>query len=235
MSKIYGMARVSTKRQRLDRQITNILALFPTAEIWREYYSGTTSDRPHWNLLKAKVVKGDTIVFDSVSRMSRNADEGFAEYQELFDKGINLIFINERHIDTEVYRQAIERVIDIEISSGNEAIDEYFRGNIELINKLLMATVKQQIRISFEQAEKEVTDLHKRISEGLRESAKKGTRIGLEQGTKLTTKKSVECKKLIKEHSITFGGSLTDAQVLKLCGCSRNSYFKYKRELVEAV
>ena len=33
------------------------------------------------------------------------------------------------------------------------------------------------------------------------------------------------------KHSKDFGGSLEDPDVVKLCGCSRNSYYKYKREL----
>ena len=47
----------------------------------------------------------------------------------------------------------------------------------------------------------------------------------------LTSKKSVACKAIIQKHSKDFGGSLEDPDVIKLCGCSRNSYYKYKREL----
>ena len=65
----------------------------------------------------------------------------------------------------------------------------------------------------------------------MREAKKKGTHIGLPSGTTLTTKKSIECKAIIKKHSKDFGGSLDDADVIKLCGCSRNSYYKYKKEL----
>ena len=39
------------------------------------------------------------------------------------------------------------------------------------------------------------------------------------------------CKAIIKKHSKDFGGSLEDPDVIKLCGCSRNSYYKYKKEL----
>ena len=46
----------------------------------------------------------------------------------------------------------------------------------------------------------------------------------------LTTKKSLDCIATIKKHSIDFGGSLEDPDVMKLCGCSRNSYYKYKKE-----
>ena len=65
----------------------------------------------------------------------------------------------------------------------------------------------------------------------MREAKKNGTKIGLTKGSTLTTKKSVECKAIIQKHSKDFGGSLEDPDVIKLCGCSRNSYYKYKREL----
>jgi predicted DNA-binding transcriptional regulator AlpA len=38
-------------------------------------------------------------------------------------------------------------------------------------------------------------------------------------------------KPIIKQHSKDFGGSLTDAEVMKLTGLARNTYYKYKREL----
>ena len=84
---------------------------------------------------------------------------------------------------------------------------------------------------AFNQAEKEVTDLHSRISQGIRESKKNGTKIGLSKGTTLITKKSIDCKAIIQKHSKDFGGTLEDPDVMKLCGCSRNSYYKYKKEL----
>lgn len=229
---IYGYVRVSTKKQKLDRQITNIISAYPTAIIKSEYYTGTTIFRPEWDKLKKRLVSGDTVVFDSVSRMSRNAVEGFADYQELFNKKVNLVFLKEPHINTEVYRQSIVRALEIKVNTGNVAIDEYFAGNMELINRLLMQLAEQQIKVAFEQSEKEVTDLHQRISEGMRESKLRGTQIGLRAGRKLVTQKSVESKHIIKTHCKTFGGSLSDEETIKLCGCSRNSYYKYKRELL---
>jgi len=95
----------------------------------------------------------------------------------------------------------------------------------------MMALAEEQIKTAFDLAEKEVTDLHGRISEGMREAKKNGIRIGLPKGTTLTTKKSIECKAIIQKHSKDFGGSLDDPEVMKLCGCSRNSYYKYKKEL----
>lgn len=229
---IYGYARVSTRKQRLDRQISNLMTACPSAIIKSEYYTGTTTIRPEWEKLKKRLAGGDTVIFDSVSRMSRNAEEGFIDYQELFNRNINLVFLKEPHINTDVYKQSISKAIDIEVSTGNQAIDEYFSGNMELVNRLLMRLAQQQIKVAFDQAEKEVTDLHQRISEGMRESKVKGKQIGLVKGTSLITKKSVECKSIITMHSKTFGGTLSDDEVIKLCGCSRNSFYKYKRELI---
>ena len=64
-------------------------------------------------------------------------------------------------------------------------------------------------------------------------ATKNGVKIGLPKGITLTTKKSLLCMTIIKKHSKDFGGSLEDPDVIKLCGCSRNTYYKYKRELKE--
>ena len=170
-------------------------------------------------------------MFDSVSRMSRNADEGFKDYKMLYELGVNLIFLNEPLINTSVFDSTKNNLLSIDIATGNAAVDDFFKGNIQLINNFMMALAEEQIKAAFDQAEKEVTDLHSRISQGIREAKKNGTRIGLSKGTTLITKKSIDCKAIIQKHSKDFGGSLEDPDVMKLCGCSRNSYYKYKREL----
>ena len=228
---IYAYCRVSTQHQKLARQITNITAIYPTATIIKEFYTGTKQDRPNWNKLIGQIKTADTIVFDSVSRMSRNADEGFKDYKTLYESGINLVFLNEPLINTSVFDSTKNNLLSIDITTGNAAVDTFFKGNIQLINNFMMALAEEQIKAAFDQAEKEVTDLHSRISQGIREAKKNGTKIGLSKGTTLTTKKSVECKAIIKKHSKDFGGSLEDSDVIKLCGCSRNSYYKYKKEV----
>ena len=205
--------------------------LYPTATIIREFYTGTKQDRPQWEKFIPQVKKDDTIVFDSVSRMSRNAEEGFKDYQMLYQMGVRLIFLNEPLINTSVFDSTRNNLLKVDIATGNAAVDTFFKGNIELINNFMMALAEEQIKAAFEQAEKEVTDLHSRISQGIREAKKNGTRIGLAKGTSLTTKKSIACKAIIKKHGKDFGGTLDDPDVIKLCGCSRNSYYKYKKEV----
>ena len=88
---IYGYCRISTPKQSIERQVRNILAVYPSAKIVKETYTGTKfQGRKALEKILKRVKANDTIVFDSVSRMSRTADEGFKLYQELFEKNINL-------------------------------------------------------------------------------------------------------------------------------------------------
>ena len=73
--KIIGYIRISTKKQKLERQEENILKVYTEAKIIKEIFSGTTQNRPEWQKLKKKVDNSYKLVFDSVSRMSRNAIE----------------------------------------------------------------------------------------------------------------------------------------------------------------
>ena len=228
---IYGYCRVSTNRQRITRQVTNIKELYPEATLIKEFYTGTTQNRPLWDKLVKQLDPGDTIVFDSVSRMSRNAEEGFRDYKTLYEAGIHLIFINEPLINTSIFDSTKNNLLEISVQTGNTAVDDYFKGNITLINNLLMSLAEEQIKSAFLQSEKEVTDLHTRISQGMRESRKNGKKIGLEKGAVLVTEKSIRCKEIIKKHATDFGGTLSDKEVMTLCKISRNSYYKYKREL----
>ena len=227
---IYAYCRVSTQHQKIARQITNITAIYPNATIIREFFTGTTQNRPQWEKFIPQVKKDDTIVFDSVSRMSRNADEGFKDYKMLYESGVNLVFLNEPLINTSVFDSTRNNLLSIDITTGNAAVDTFFKGNIELINNFMMALAEEQIKAAFDQSEKEVTDLHSRISQGIREAKKSGVHVGLTKGTTLTTKKSIDCIAIIRKHSKDFGGTLEDPDVMKLCGCSRNSYYKYKKE-----
>ena len=221
----YGYCRISRQTQNIERQARNITEYDSKAKLIKEAYTGTTQERPAWLKLRRGLKPGDTVIFDSVSRMSRNAAEGFREYQELFDAGINLVFLKERHIDTETYKTALQSGIDM---TGNQIADIY----IEATNRVLMILAQQQIELAFLQAEKEVQDLHERTAEGMKTAKLNGKQIGRPVGAVVVTKKSVHAKAVIKQHSRDFGGTLNDTDVIKLIGnISRNSYYKYKAEL----
>ena len=155
--------------------------------------------------------------------MSRNADDGFCLYEELYNKGIELVFLKEPHINTSTYKKALES----NISMTGTNVDFILEG----VNKYLMSLAKEQIRLAFEQSEKEIQDLHQRTKEGIETARLNGKQIGQKQGAKLTTKKSIEAKKQIQKHSKDFNGALSDADCMKLIGLARNTFYKYKREL----
>lgn len=223
---IFGYARVSTDKQNIDRQIRNILALNSSAKIYQEHFTGTkTTGRHEFQKLLNKVVPGDTIIFDSVSRMSRNAEEGFALYKKMFDDGVNLVFINEPYINTDVYKGTRDSLIPM----TNTDIDLILTG----INKYLMKLAEEQIRLAFEQAQKERDDLSKRTRQGIETARLNGKKPGRAKGTIIHTTKSEKCKKKIKEYSKLFGGSLSDKDLIALLHINRSTYYKYKNELKE--
>ena len=221
---IYGYCRISTDKQNIERQIRNILKYCPDAIIKQEIYTGTKTDgRKVFEQLLKIVRSGDTIVFDSVSRMSRNAETGFQVYQELYDKGVELVFIKEPHINTATYKKALSN--NIELTGTKTDII------LKAINEYLMELAKEQIQLAFEQSEKEVADLHQRTKEGIETARLNGKQIGQKSGSTLTTKKSIEAKQGILKYAKSFGGSLTDAECMKLLGIAKNTYYKYKAQL----
>lgn len=227
---IFGYCRISRPTQSIFRQIENIKKVYDNAIIIEEAFTGTKIEgRRKWNKLFNQVKKGDKIVFDSVSRMSRNANEGVEQYMELFDRGVELEFLKEPHINTETYRKQIEST-NIP-NTDNKVVNLILEG----VTNALKELAKEQIKLAFDQAEKEVKDLQQRTKEGIRAARDldPSKRIGTEKGRKLTTKKSIEAKDKIKKHAKDFGGSLTDKETMQLCNIARNSYYKYKKELIE--
>lgn len=224
MSTIFGYCRISTGRQNIERQERNIKASFPDAVIVKEVYTGTKfQGRKELEKILDKVQTGDTIIFDSVSRMSRNAEEGFRLYEELFHKDISLVFLKEPHINTDTYRNAMRN----QITMTGDKVDLILDG----VNKYLMELAREQIRIAFEQTQKEVSDLHQRTREGIETARLNGKQIGQRKGTTYETQKAKAAKDIIRRHNRSFGGSLTDNETMRQAGISRKSFYKYKKEL----
>lgn len=155
--------------------------------------------------------------------MSRNADEGFQLYEGLFRKGIHLIFLKEPHINTDTYKKAMGN----QLNMTGDAVDLILEG----INRYLLELAKSQIRLAFEQAEKEVSDLRQRTKEGIETARLNGKQIGQLPGHTYETKKSKAAKRIIMKHNHDFGGSLNDIETMKQAGISKKTFYKYKNEL----
>ena len=221
---IYGYTRISTQKQNILRQVRNILAIYPDARIIQEIYTGTKfQGRKELDKLLKKLKASDTVVFDSVSRMSRDAEEGFKLYVQLFNSGINLAFLKEPHINTDTYKKAMRT----QIALTGDKVDLILQG----VNEYLMELAKEQIRLAFDQAEKEVKDLQQRTKEGIETARQSGKQIGQIPGTTLFTKKSLAAKELILKHNKAFGGNLTNEETWTLAGITKTTFYKYKKQL----
>ena len=243
MSKIYGYARVSTNKQSIERQIDNIKRYESRAVIIEEEFTGTTTDRPKLNKLIKNIKADDTIIFDEVSRMSRNATEGIELYEQLFDKGVNLVFIKEPHINTSVYRGKLNKQIEKLTSTGSKATDKLLESIMTALHEYTIDIAKEQIEIAFRTAQAEVDFLHQRTSEGVRKAQERyirETALGLEhekqqvgrvQDSKIETKKAKEMKAKIIKLSRDFNGTNKDEEVISILKIAHNTYYKYKREI----
>lgn len=229
-TRIYGYCRISTMKQSLERQKENILKAYPDAVIIDEQYTGKTIQRPAWkklyNTALEQAEKGNdvTIVFDEISRMSRNAEEGFKTYKQLYDAGVRLCFLKEKHLDTDLFKETQNDKIE---KVGNDIADMY----IDTTNKVLMLLAQKQIKAAFESAQWELEIKAKNTSDGVRRAQAEGKQVGRAQGVKIETKKAKECKARITELSKDFNGSNTDVEVMAILGIARNTYYKYKAEI----
>lgn len=219
----YGYCRISRKEQSIERQVRNIACEYPNAMIVSEAFTGRKMDRPEWTKLFQKAHDGDVIIFDSVSRMSRSAEEGIKTYFELFERGVSLVFLKEHYIDTSVYSENLHDRIEL---VGTDE-DEIFKG----LNNYFRKLAERQIRIAFEQAEKEVNDLRQRTREGIETAKLNGKQIGQKRGRKLNVKKAEPAKQKILKLNKDFQGTNTDIECMKIIGISRNTFYKYKKEL----
>jgi DNA invertase Pin-like site-specific DNA recombinase len=236
----YAYPRVSTPHQKLERQIQNIQAAYPKAILFPEKYTGTKMDRPQWKKLYRQILADVDrglkvrVIFDEASRLARNAEEGIKIYEELFSLGVELIFLKTPHINTETYKSALRNQLEIS-TLDDAATNELVQGIAGAINRYILALARQQIFLAFQSAEDEINYLHQRVSEGVRLAALEGKQIGSVKGSKKTTKKSVEMKKLIQEKSKYFNGSINDQDLIKITGLSANTFYKYKRELLAEI
>mgnify|MGYP002712018434 FL=1 len=244
MGKIYGYCRISTKHQEIGRQQVNILRAYPTALIFEETHSGgdyngcVILDR----LLKI-VKEGDTIVFDSVSRFSRDNVTGPIEYKRLFKDNINLVFLNEPYINTDNYKKAL----DVAIPKTGTFVDPILAG----VEEALLQLAEKQVQDAFDQANKELLDIRLRTSQALQRKIAENeylpeeqrVRIGTQKGDVFNTKKkqiAVQCiidgikngypdDVIMNNISGDLRKQLPDSKYKTI---SRNTYYNYKREVL---
>ncbi len=96
---IYGYCRVSTKGQAkdgnsLDAQEQEILSRYSDAHIYKEAYTGTTTDRPVFNEVIRQMQENDMLVVSKLDRLARNTEEGIKIVKNLFLKKCSVHVLN---------------------------------------------------------------------------------------------------------------------------------------------
>lgn len=230
---IVGYARVSTPKQSLRRQIENLKAAYPDIVVISEVYTGSTDNRPKWKKLMRQCRAGivSKLVFDEVSRFSRNAEEAIVEYKELYELGIELEFLKEPHINSKIYRDASERKINIATEGMDAETAALINTVIGGLNDYLLSVAEKQIYLAFEHAQKERELLAKRTSEGLKQAKLMGSKVGRQQGQKLETRKAKRAKRIIRNHYELLGGELTATQCYTLAQITKSTFYRYLTEM----
>lgn len=80
---------------------------------------------------------------------------------------------------------------------------------------------------------KKAMNLSEATKRGLQKAKERGVQLGAKPGAKLVTKKSIQSKELIKKLNCDFDGTLSNEETYKEIGISRNTFYKYKKEILE--
>lgn len=232
---VVGYARVSTPKQKLDRQIANLKSKYPDIVIVAEVYTGSTDNRPKWTKLMRQCRAGvvEKLVFDEVSRFSRNAEEAITEYKELYNLGIEMELLKEPHINSEIYRQASEKKIEISTESMDEETAKLITTVISGLNDYLLAVAEKQIYLAFEHAQNERELLSKRTSEGLKQAKLMGSKVGRQKGQKIVTRKQLRAKRIIRKYYTLFGGYLSATETYTLAKITKSTFYRYLEQIYE--
>ncbi|WP_439741162.1 recombinase family protein [Bacillus pseudomycoides] len=152
--KKFGYVRVSSKDQNEERQIQNMKDLgIEDRDIFIDKESGKNMERENYQMLKRLVRTGDTIVFDSLTRLGRNMNDTLEEFRYYEKHRVNLQFIKEPYINVNYTGESTNDVIQSAIQKATLTILSAF-------------------------AEKERIDIKQRQAEGIALARKQGRRLG---------------------------------------------------------
>ena len=100
--RMYGYARVSTRDQRLDRQL-EALEEFGVArsDVFADKASGKDFDRPEWARLMRALRAGDVLVVKSIDRLGRSYDEIIGQWRAITKElGAEVVVLDMPLLDT---------------------------------------------------------------------------------------------------------------------------------------
>ena len=170
MNNYFAYMRISTKEerqmQRFARQENSIEKYAKENNIEyiyiaKEDESGKSFDnRKEWNKVERLLQEGDTVVFKDISRFTRETENGYKKYNELMQRGIELIFIDNPTVSTPY----IKNLLNIAEQQNIVA------------KTTLESTVKLLLIVELDRVEQERIIFIKRVRDGIKASPKKSGR-----------------------------------------------------------
>lgn len=111
---IWGYARVSTKEQNLERQISELRQYVPKEEnIISDKQSGKNFDRPGYKSLRERVREGDELYVKSIYRLGRDKEAIKNELKFLKKKGVLVHILDFPQTMIEVENEYQLRVVEL--------------------------------------------------------------------------------------------------------------------------
>ena len=212
MGNYYSYKRISTdtERQSFNRQIKSLERYAKDHDI--EYLIDFTeeksaknfTDRPQFKKLDKLLQTGDTVVFKDLYRFTREAENGYKNYMEWLDRGINMVFLDNPTVSSDYIRQMMTTA---------EQQDIVTKTAMESIIKLL-------IIVELDRGEKQRLYISQSIKDGIAASNKRsGRKTG--QLDKMSNALREDILKYLSDRSIK------QVDLMKKYNISRNTLKKY--------
>ena len=216
---IYGYCSITNQAQSLDFQQKKIKASFPDSKI----ILSSPSQKDVLNEVLKELKEGDSLIITDLFRLLQTDitfdtdfditfNTVYKAYQDVFNRGADIIILSSPVLNSDLYRKAI--------------LNNYSNQTIAAVDELS----RKQIRLVFREQFDHIIEHRNSIKSSIKTS---GRKPGLKKGTKLVTRKEVEAKEYLKANLKEFGGTKSNIEALKETGLSRNTFYKYKRELLQ--
>ena len=214
MSNYFAYMRISTKeergKQKYTRQENSLQRYARTKNIdyvfeFKEDASGKSfTNRSEWNRLEKIIQPNDTIVFNDITRFTRESENGYIKYMELMAKGINLIFLDNPTLSTDYIKELISTAKNMNFLE-------------KTINEML---VKVLLAAELTRAEQERLTISQRTKDGMAASPNKaGRKVG--QLDKMTEALENDIRRYLTDRSIK------QVDLMNKYKISRNTLKKY--------
>lgn len=171
--------------------------------------------------------RDDRLLVYDICVLGNDVNEVLSRYMTLLQKNVTLVVVNDLLHNNISYRDAFKGVKDMKFSS--DEIQEEVRKAVRLFANTVL---RSQIEISFIQNERKIKLRSDSIKRGMTKAQLDGKQSGSQQqDNQVESAKAIRAKNMIARLSRDFYGSLNDRECQQIIGISRNTYYKYKREL----